>query len=92
VEIWRQTNACVGPIETPSVADLDPKDDCTVTRWVYTGGREGSVVEFWRVDGGGHTWPGGDQYLPKKMIGPVCRDFDASEEIWKFFRRTVPQE
>jgi polyhydroxybutyrate depolymerase len=40
-----------------------------------------------RLEGGGHTWPGGLQYLPERLIGGVCRDFDATELIWTFFRR-----
>lgn len=91
VEKWRQLNGCKGVEESHPIADQDPKDGCTTTRIVYPGGLQGSVVELWRVDGGGHTWPGGDQYLPKKVIGPVCRDFDASQEIWKFFSRTTPR-
>ena len=36
--------------------------------------------------GAGHTWPGGSQYLPKGVIGGVCRDFDATQAIWDFFK------
>ena len=42
-------------------------------------------VELVTLEGGGHTWPGGPQYLPKILIGPTSRDFDASERIWQFF-------
>jgi polyhydroxybutyrate depolymerase len=42
-------------------------------------------VELVTLEGGGHTWPGGPQYLPKVLIGPTSRDFDASERIWEFF-------
>ena len=37
------------------------------------------------IVGGGHTWSGGSQYLPKFVIGPVSRDFSASERAWQFF-------
>lgn len=36
--------------------------------------------------GAGHTWPGGSQYLPKRLIGGVSRDFDGAERIWEFFQ------
>jgi polyhydroxybutyrate depolymerase len=39
------------------------------------------------VDGGGHTWPGGPQYLPRAMIGPTSGQFDASTTIWDFFAK-----
>jgi polyhydroxybutyrate depolymerase len=41
-------------------------------------------VQFWRVDGGGHTWPGGIQYLPERMIGPTSHAFDATAVMWRF--------
>jgi poly(3-hydroxybutyrate) depolymerase len=27
---------------------------------------------------GGHTWPGGPQYLPACLVGPIARDLDAT--------------
>jgi polyhydroxybutyrate depolymerase len=39
------------------------------------------------LGGAGHTWPGGSQYLPKRTIGGVSRDFDGAERIWDFFSR-----
>lgn len=44
------------------------------------------VIGFTIVDGG-HTWPGGSQYLPKFIVGPVTKNLDACEEIWKFFKQ-----
>ena len=38
------------------------------------------------VIGGGHTWPGGLQYLPESVIGKTSREFNASEVIWQFFK------
>ena len=38
------------------------------------------------LHGGGHTWPGGYQYLPEFLIGKTNRDLDASETIWNFFK------
>jgi len=48
-----------------------------------------AVVERYRVDGGGHTIPGGTQYLPKRIIGPLCRDDDGIRVIWEFFEDKV---
>jgi poly(3-hydroxybutyrate) depolymerase len=36
--------------------------------------------------GGGHTWPGGAQYLPHRLLGPVARDLDATGIILDTFR------
>jgi polyhydroxybutyrate depolymerase len=46
-------------------------------------------VRLLRVEGGGHTWPGGAQYLPVAWIGATNRDIDASEVIWRFFKGVV---
>ena len=44
-----------------------------------------AAVVFYQVDDGGHTWPGGPQYLPKAIIGPTTHAFGASEAIGQFF-------
>jgi polyhydroxybutyrate depolymerase len=40
-----------------------------------------------RLDGGGHTWPGGSQYLPERLVGKVCRHVDGTALIWDFLQR-----
>lgn len=62
------------------------RDHCGGARTTYAGGRDGSEVALVRLQGGGHTWPGGAQYLPAMLVGRVCRDFDATALIWDFFR------
>lgn len=43
--------------------------------------RDGVRVTLFRIDGGGHTWPGGPQYLPKFLIGNATHVIDASDVI-----------
>ena len=38
------------------------------------------------LDGAGHTWPGGMQYLPKRWIGRVSHDVDGATLVWDFVR------
>ncbi len=45
-----------------------------------------SEVEFCTIEGGGHTWPSGSQYLSVDRIGPVSYDI-SFEQIWKFFKK-----
>ena len=33
---------------------------------------------LYRVDGGGHGWPGGPQFMPSRMIGPISKHLDAT--------------
>jgi polyhydroxybutyrate depolymerase len=57
----------------------------------YGGGRDGSTVLLLAVEGGGHTWPGGIQYMRESTIGVTSYDIDAGEVIWDFFERaTLP--
>src|SRR5258706_120755 len=77
-----------GPAPEPrsTVLPAPGKDHCGGLRLTYSGGRDGSEVVLVRLDGGGHTWPGGTQYLPEGLIGRVCRAFSATSIIWEFFR------
>jgi polyhydroxybutyrate depolymerase len=86
VHRWVNSNGCMGDQSVERLPDRDPEDGCTevVSRWTSCTDR--TEVELLRIEGGGHTWPGGSQYLPQLLIGKVCRDFDATEEIWKFFQ------
>ncbi len=73
--------------ELPNFSD---KDGCTAEQIVYPNpDSPGLKIELIRVKGGGHTWPGGTQYLPKKMIGRVSRDFNACDALWEFFKGTM---
>ena len=83
--VWKKANGISAPQAAEDVPDRDPKDRTRTRRASYRGGKEGSLVEKWVVEGGGHTWPGGSQYLPKFLIGAPSRDFDATEEILRFF-------
>ena len=67
-----------------ALKDRDPNDG-TITVRHDRAGCAGAVTLL-EVQGGGHTWPGGSQYLPSALIGPVSRDFDASDAIAVFFR------
>ena len=46
---------------------------CTVTRFRYPKGKDGTEVVLYKIDGGGHTWPNGMRYLSEKLIGKVAR-------------------
>lgn len=88
VEKWREADHCMptDPV-MERLPDTDPEDGCQTVRSRWSPCAEHSEIELYRLEGGGHTWPGGAQYLPRMFIGSVCRDFDASEVIWQFFAR-----
>jgi polyhydroxybutyrate depolymerase len=83
VNKWRTVNGCQGD---PSVQEMPNVGDGTaVHRFDSTGCSASTEVVFYQVDNGGHTWPGGRQYLPKAVIGSTTRALDASEAIAQFF-------
>jgi polyhydroxybutyrate depolymerase len=87
IEFWANRNTCSA---TPVVAeepDRDPKDGTRVARKEYNNGIDGTEVILYSVEGGGHTWPGGFQYLPKWLIGKTSKDINANEVIWSFFKK-----
>ena len=48
----------------------------------------GTEVAFYKIDGGGHAWPGEDSApLAFRHPGNTPRDFDAGAVIWDFFQR-----
>lgn len=73
----------------PDSADLPHHDPngTSIHRDIYQGGKQGSEVVVYTVRGGGHTWPGGEPYLPAFLVGKVNHDIDASNVIWEFFSR-----
>jgi polyhydroxybutyrate depolymerase len=52
----------------------------------YSGCSQGADVVFYTIDGGGHSWPGGDP-LPEWIVGTTTQDVDATRVMWEFFRR-----
>lgn len=87
VERFRRHNGCRKKAVVADLPDRDPRDGAYAKTETYAGGKNGTEVILVRVVGGGHTWPGGKQYLPTKLVGPVCRDFNACELIFDFFLR-----
>jgi len=82
---WAAANRCTGNPVTMLLPDTDPADGTRATKTSYTTCAQHSVVVLYRIEGGGHTWPGGPQYLPRALVGRVSRDLNASEVIWQFF-------
>jgi polyhydroxybutyrate depolymerase len=83
-KIVKLNNCNSKPVVT-NIADSDPGDGCDAIDYLYF--CNNVPVEFIKIVNGGHTWPGGSQYLPKFIIGKVCRDFSASEKIFDFFKK-----
>jgi polyhydroxybutyrate depolymerase len=87
IKVWVKNNEC---LETPVITyepDMKPQDGTRVRKEAYTNGKNNSEVILYAIEGGGHTWPGGYQYLGEKIVGKTSRDINADEVIWDFFEK-----
>jgi len=85
IDYWiGSDNTTTGPVET--VWGPTEGDSTVVTRYVYSGGTNGTEVVLYKVQGGGHTWPGGPQYAPEFMVGKVSTHINGSEHIWDILK------
>lgn len=82
VDYWVNYNGCNPTAEVIEVPDINPGDGCTATHFIYSGGANGTNVELFRINDGGHTWPG-----TIFLLGVTNKDINASLEIWKFFSK-----
>jgi polyhydroxybutyrate depolymerase len=76
---WAKHNGC----------DLKPKEECAgnVKKIAFTGGRDGSEVIFYTLEGGKHSWPGGKDGARYGNVEPPAPDISATEMIWDFFKK-----
>jgi polyhydroxybutyrate depolymerase len=83
-EKWAGLDRCVGK---PALTTLPPRDKQGMETRVstYSGCRDRADVALYAIEGGGNTWPSGDEFMPKKEVGKTSTDLDADEVIWKFF-------
>lgn len=84
---WAAYNGCGKDPAKTYLPDADPKDGTRIFSETYSGTQAGSIVVAYTVEGGGHGWPGGMQYLPERAIGKTSHDINASEVIWQFFAK-----
>lgn len=74
LDFWASFNGCGAPRTT---------QDGKVWKTLYPAGKNGTEVAYYLIEGGGHSWPGGEQMLA--MLDPPSRELEATPLIWKFF-------
>jgi len=85
-QYWVRCNRCNPVPRSLDLPDVDATDGCRVKYANWVGGRHGTEVGVFGIEGGGHTWPGGQHYASESTIGKTCRDINASKAIWDFFQ------
>ena len=84
LSFMRGLNSCTNANDTLYLPNVNIYDSSTVERIWYHSCINYNEVMFYKITGGGHTWP--NAYIDY-IYGPTNRDFDASQEIWNFFNR-----
>ena len=75
---WAERNGCA---PTPVTAPVTTH----VHRKAYGDCRDDADVHLYVVEGGGHTWPGGEA-LPRFIAGHTTDEIDATRTMWNFFQ------
>ncbi len=75
VERWAERDGCASASEVTY-------EHGEATCAAYPGCQGGADVELCTIDGGGHTWPGGEELA---VLGHTTSDLDATERISLFF-------
>ncbi|MCB9588143.1 MAG: alpha/beta hydrolase fold domain-containing protein [Polyangiaceae bacterium] len=85
LEWWGRQNRCTTSVPLHPLPDRAPEDETRVYVESREGCAEGTSVTLYRVQGGGHTWPGGVPYAPSAIVGRTSNDIDASKVVFDFF-------
>lgn len=86
IETWKIINGCSEKTGIYSIPDNNKKDGCSAIKTIWQNPENPKIkVTAIKVKNGGHTWPGTNQYLPRRLVGNTNYDFNGCDEIWNFF-------
>jgi polyhydroxybutyrate depolymerase len=78
VAAWAKRNDCAAKPDERDVAS-----DVTLVRYECPADAD---VDFYRIEGGGHSWPASDFSAQiESVIGPTTYSISANEVMWEFF-------
>ncbi|HEX7028857.1 MAG TPA: PHB depolymerase family esterase [Gammaproteobacteria bacterium] len=86
IDLWKKELECSSGPRATTLSDQDPGDGTRVYRKEYSDCRDNGKVVLYKIEGGGHTWPGGRPNLPERRVGRTSRDISACNVIWGFFK------
>jgi polyhydroxybutyrate depolymerase len=77
---------CGDPTTATLLPAPDPATGGAITRTAWDCSAVGSAAESYRIEGGGHSWPGSWFFgLIGFIVGPTATSLDATDVIWDFF-------
>ena len=87
VKVWTHFNGCN---ESPEIQKINGlTSNHLVSVYTYKPCQNRTQVKLYRIEGGGHVWPGEPEDLSSSGGSKLSAGIDASEEIWNFFRSIV---
>ena len=72
---WAAGNGITGEPAVEHLPEIAGDPPVTRLTWAAPGC---PPVVLYRIEGGGHGWPGGPQFLPSRLVGPIPRHLDAT--------------
>jgi polyhydroxybutyrate depolymerase len=87
VKFWVQNDGCTGQPQESPLPDTDPNDGTRVSMVKYPACRDSAEVVQYKVQGGGHTWPGSPVKPASKVSGLTSKDIRATDTVWAFFQK-----
>jgi polyhydroxybutyrate depolymerase len=94
VSWWVEANGSrAGKVTASILPDVDKKDGCRIrVNRFHAPTSSAAPVYLYTMIGGGHAMPSrkhaiDDRWIIRWVIGPRCRDAEAAELAWDFFRK-----
>ena len=84
---WAGNNNCAPDSVVSELDDISTTDGTTVTKIEYSNCDNNTEVVFYRINDGGHPWPGSTPVPGFEFLGHTNQDVNATAEILAFFSR-----
>lgn len=82
---WAKFDRCEEKPAQDKIPPLNKDKDSKETRtFTFNGCHDNAQVVLYAVKNGGHTWPGGEQYMSEKEVGKTSNALSANQSIWSF--------
>ena len=86
-QAWATRYGC-GAKATTTVVASDATTKKPITKDTWDCQAQGTAAEFYRIEGGGHAWPGSAFSTSiGSIVGPTATSINATDVIWDFFKR-----
>jgi len=83
LSFYARENGCgLGSLDSTDLPDIDATDNSTATLFELSGCDCGFAPKLYRLNGGGHTWPGVEIAQVEAQFGETNEDIHASRVMW----------